>query len=117
MNTETIKITSHFSTLAEAVKASGIDLSYNEREAQRSIRDTDRNVERAFITENGDVYFVFKADIKLLHKFTPFVSVLSDSDFRIAFIEGDYLSLGGYVPKTKAGRAWFKANACGAIAA
>jgi hypothetical protein len=113
-----IKITSHHHSLAAAVEAAAPDLSYNEAEARRSIRDTDLNCRQAFVTEDGDIYYVFDADIRLLHKFNPFVSALSDRPFAVAFIVGSTLSISSTeIPNNKAGRQWFKNNQFGAIAA
>jgi hypothetical protein len=113
-----IKIAAHYQSLAAAVEAAAPDLSYNPDEARRRIRDIDLNCRQAFVTENGDIYYVFDADIRLLHKFSPFVSVMSDSPFVIAFIVGNTLSIGNHeIPKNKAGREFFKNNPFGAIAA
>jgi hypothetical protein len=112
MNTHTNhKIKSHHTSLADAVAVSKIDLSYNPAEAKRTIADIDRCCRQAFVLENGDIYYVYSADIDLLHKFEPFVSCLCDTPFSVAFIVGDLLSIGQpSVPKTQAGRNWFKSR-------
>jgi len=110
------KIASHHQSLAAAVEAAGLDLSYNEEIAKRHIRDIDLNCRRAFVTEAGEVYYVFSADIELLHKFSPFVSCLSDSPFRVAFVVGNTLSISDtFIAKSD--RGWFKRNTFGALAA
>jgi len=111
-----IKIASHHQSLAAAVKAANIDLSYNPELAKRDIRDTDLNCRRAFVTEDGEVYYVYSADIELLNKYTPFVSVLCDSPFQVAFVVGDTLAISEtFIPKSQ--RSWFKRNQLGALAA
>lgn len=104
-----LKIVSHHHSLAAAVESANPDLSYNLPLAKQHIRDIDANCRQAVVVEGGDIYYVFQADIDLLHKFSPFVSCLSDSPFRVAFIVGDLLSIGdNRIPKTKEGRNWFK---------
>jgi hypothetical protein len=111
-----IKIASHHQSLAAAVEAANIDLSYNPELAKRDIRDTDLNCHRAFVTEDGEVYYVYSADIELLNKYTPFVSVLCDSPFQVAFVVGDTLAISEtFIPKSQ--RSWFKRNQLGALAA
>lgn len=113
-----IKIASHHQSLAAAVAAAAPDLSYNEAEARRSIREIDMNCRQAFVTESRDIYYIFDADIRLLHKFSPFVSALSDRAFKIAFVNGNTLSIGDHgIPNNKAGREFFKKNEYGALAA
>lgn len=115
---KTLKITAKFNTLSEAVGSSKIDLSYNKPLALANIAATDRNVEQAFITEDGSVWYIFKCDIRVLNKFEPFHSCLDNSPFRVAFIVGSTLSIfDTLVPKTPAGRAWFKNDKFGALAA
>ena len=92
-----IKIISRHNTLAEAVSASNIDLSYNEREAKESIKLTDcgynrdRGVTQAFVCEDGKVRFIYQSDIRVLNEFSPFTSCLSDSPFQTAYDEHDRL--------------------------
>lgn len=114
---KTLKITKHFETLAAAVAEAKPDLSYNETEAQASIKATDRHTERAFITEDGRIWSVYKCDIRILNEFQPFVSVLSDSPFRVAYIEGDTLAMfDTLIPKSTSGRRWFAEDNFGALA-
>ena len=111
MNTYTTHhIKSHHNTLAEAVAASGTDLSYNPAEAKRTIAAIDRHCSQAAVLDSGDVYYVYSADINLLHKFEPFMSCLSDSPLSVAHIVGDEIRIDNNlrVPKTQAGRNWFK---------
>ena len=80
------KIVATFPTVAEAVKASKIDLSYNPEEAARKIRDLDRagnhgEVKNAFLMENGEVWFLYHCDILILNTFEPFSSCLHDGSF------------------------------------
>ena len=110
MNTQNIKIISRHDTLAEAVEASGIDLSYNEQAAKESIRWTDNGHRghkciQAFVCEDGKVRYIYQADIRLLHVFTPFVSCLSDSPFQVAFQLEDTINYTGiYIQKTSENR-------------
>jgi hypothetical protein len=83
---KTIKIISRHETLADAVKESGMDLSYNPAEARRKINDIDNRspdtkVEEAFVTSEGKVLYIFKCDIRLLNEFDPFMGVLHDGPF------------------------------------
>ena len=93
MKIENLKIRSVHNTLSEAVEASGIDLSYNESEARRTIRTTERNSSKAFVMENGDIYYLFHCDIKLLNKFEPFVSSITNSPFQVATIKDDEIMI------------------------
>ena len=111
MNTHTThQIKSHHTKLADAVAASGMDLSYNPAEAKRTIAATDCHCSQAVVLDNGDVYYVYSADIDLLHKFEPFMSCLCDSPFEVAHIVGDEIRIDNNlrIPKTQAGRNWFK---------
>jgi hypothetical protein len=121
MNTTNIKILSRYNSLAEAIEAAKPDLSYNPTEAANQIRQIDRHCVAAFVVESGAIYYIYRADIDLLHEFEPFVSVLCDTPFRVAFVVGDLISIGvPKIRKNKAGRAWFKSKQArdfGAIAA
>lgn len=122
---KTLKITKHFQTLAAAVAEAKPDLSYNEQEAKRKIADLDTergrgSVERAFITEDNEVWYVYKCDIRILHKFEPFFGMITSSPFNVALVVEDLLTITDItVPKTNEGRNWFKTNYTqfGAIAA
>ena len=108
---KTLKIKATFSTLAEAVAASTIDLSYNPAEAARTIHNNDTGFGRdqgttaAFLTEDGEVWFIYRADIALLHQFDPFCGCLTDSPFVLAKLEATQIvPLNVTLPKTRAGR-------------
>lgn len=104
-----INIISHHATLAAAVEASGRDLSYNEPLARRDIRDIDQKCKQAILTEGGDVYFVYEGDINVLNKYSPWVSCIHSGDMSIAFIIEDTLHMSDpMIPKTPAGRKWFR---------
>jgi hypothetical protein len=117
----TIKILSRHNSLAEAVEAANPDLSYNPAEAANQIRQIDRHCVAAFVVESGAIYYIYRADIDLLHEFDPFTSVLCDTPFRVAYVFESLISIGEQrIPKTKAGRDWFKSARSrdfGAIAA
>jgi hypothetical protein len=123
MKTEftTLKIGSRHNSLAEAVEAAKPDLSYNPAEAARDIRRIDQQCKAAFIVESGAIYYIYSADIEILHEFEPFISVICNTPFRVAFIVGDLISISEpRIPKTQAGRNWFKSARSrdfGAIAA
>lgn len=90
---KTLTIKAQFSTIAEAVKASGMDLSYNEAEAARTIRDMDSGrggkVEVAYLMDDNSVLYVYKCDIRLLNEFEPFISCMDNSAFYPATVEGN----------------------------
>jgi hypothetical protein len=105
---KSINIISRHNTLAEAVAAANIDLSYNEQAAKQSIKNSDtgfnrdRGVTDAFVCEDGKVRYVYQTDIALLHEFTPFVSCLHDGAFQFwGFIQStmELLQFAGCVPK------------------
>jgi len=86
----TIKIKETHETLREAVESAKVDLSYNEPLAKRSIRETDEGVEKAFVTESGDVYYIYKCDIRILHKYVPHSHCIDSYDFRlVTIVEND----------------------------
>lgn len=101
-----LKIRSEHSNLLEAVRAAGIDLSYNERAALDTIRMLDQGsrrhnhqpVIRAYVVLRPDlkaqsystvdasgivleVWYEFDCDLKLLNKFTPFSACMHDGPF------------------------------------
>ena len=82
-----IKVT-EYATLAEAVAASKMDLSYNEASANQKIREIQRYKEskRFFLTESNEVYYTFASDVVLLNKFVPFSSCLDQVPFKIVNI-------------------------------
>jgi hypothetical protein len=83
----TIQIKSRHSSLASAVDAANMDLSYNKGLAEQSIRSIDLNCRQAFVTEDGKVMFVFECDIPILQEFRPFSSCLDSRPFSIAFLD------------------------------
>ena len=94
-----IGIKSTHASLAEAVAASGMDLSYNPAAARQSIKDIEyymmkgNRVSRAFVTNSGDVLYIFAADINLLNKFEPFFSIMDDSPFYTASIRENEIEI------------------------
>ena len=89
-NAHTIKIKSVHANLADAVEASGADLSYNEREAKRTIATIDSGYRGAksiagLVTDDGRVFYVYGADIPLLNEFEPFSSCLDDSPLTMVY--------------------------------
>lgn len=104
-------ILSRHSTLAEAVAASGMDLSYNEQSAAQKIKDIDNGyyvgnkTTEAFVTDCG-VFYIFECDIRILNKFEPFFSTLSDSPFSPVVFDGDKIWVNDQVklPKDKTTR-------------
>ena len=93
MKIEHHKIVSIHNTLAEAVEAAGIDLSYNPGLAKRDIKITDQNVSKAFVMEDGTVQYIFNCDIKLLNEFTPFHSSMSNSPFQLVTVLEDSMEI------------------------
>lgn len=94
-----LNIRSTHETLAEAVAASGMDLSYNPAAARQKIKDIEyymqdgARVSKAFVMENGDVLYIFNIDINLLNKFEPFYSVMDDSPFYAASIRENEIEI------------------------
>lgn len=123
-------ILSRHNTLAEAVAAAGVDVSYNPEVAADYIKHADKpypNMLRAGIYgtmfayvvagENGpEVYHAYTTnhgkggkEIKIRHlaKFSPFVGVLSNADMVVVSVndrEGLIVDHGCRFPKTDAGR-------------
>ncbi len=93
MKIENHKIVSIHNTLAEAVEAAGIDLSYNPGLAKHDIKITDQNVSKAFVMEDGTVQYIFNCDIKLLNEFTPFHSSMSNSPFQLVTVLEDNMEI------------------------
>lgn len=101
-----IKVTKH-ETIAAAVIAVGMDLSYNPGEASRYIKWIQKDTTAAYSTEEGKVLFVYKCPdgVMVLNEFQPFCGVISDSPFSLARIDDGILTIGTPgVPKNKAGR-------------
>lgn len=108
---KSIKIISSHKTLAEAVAASNIDLSYNESSARESIKLTDcgynrdRGTTEAFVCDDGKIRFVYQADIAVLNEFSPFCGCLNDSHFQMVMKTKDELIwTDATIPKTLEGR-------------
>jgi hypothetical protein len=83
-----------FATLAEAVAAAGLDLSYNERVAQEEIRNIQSppprwahlmTFKRALLLADGRVMYEITTEegLRILNSFTPFCHVLDDCPFRL----------------------------------
>lgn len=104
-----IKITSRHATLAEAVNASGMDLSYNEGEAWKKIKHSEKNgAGEAFVTPEG-VFYKYECDISLLNKFEPFFGCISNSPFHSVFILDNSIMISNLAfSKSKATRIWAK---------
>lgn len=111
-----MKIKATFTTLAAAVAASKMDLSYNEQAANEKIQDIERNCSAAYLMEDNTVKYVFegKQHGRLLNTFSPFHGVLSDSPLYPAqIIENKIDVLTGWEIKKsnlKARLAWNKAG-------
>jgi len=94
-----LNIRSTHETLAEAVAASGMDLSYNPAAARQTIKDIEyymqdgARVSKAFVMESGDVLYIYSVDINLLNKFEPFHSVMDNSPFYAASIRADEIEI------------------------
>jgi len=82
----TIEIKETYKTLSEAVESANIDLSYNEYTAKRDIEETEPNVEKAFVTKDGDVYYIYECDIRILHKYVPHSSCINNDDLRLVTV-------------------------------
>lgn len=88
-----------YDTLAEAVAAAGIDLSYNPALAAKDIATVDADPEFAYalVTANDRVWVAFKFRNKTvgntLTEYTPFYGGLTNSDLRLVeFHGGDTLT-------------------------
>jgi hypothetical protein len=86
----TIKIKSRYSNLTEAVTATGMDLSYNERDAHQTIRIMERDqrlkLVAIFSDETNQIWYVINStseNLNLLHKFEPFISCISNAPFKV----------------------------------
>jgi hypothetical protein len=90
MKNNTIKITARYSNLTEAVAATGMDLSYNERDARQTIRymETDRSLKLVsiFSDDMKQIWYVINSlreDLNLLQKFEPFFSCIHNGPFNV----------------------------------
>jgi hypothetical protein len=84
----TVKIARRFNNLLEAVTELNVDLSYNREYALANLADKanyrDLSVVEVFCDEANQIWYVIKSHkegLRLLHKYTPFHSSLSDSPF------------------------------------
>lgn len=118
----TIAIISRHSNVAAAVIASGIDLSYNEALAQEHIRDADspcrrarelgiQATEKAYVVSYGGypvVLAVYTVNgVRTARRFSPFVSVLDDSDLQLYAIDeaaGTITDTKGRIPRSWASK-------------
>ena len=80
-----IKIAKTFNSLKEAVLSSGISLEYNEGLALQNIKSIEEDDEfgEAYLTEEGEVYYTYYCDIRLLNKYEPFHACLHNGDFHL----------------------------------
>jgi hypothetical protein len=90
MNNNTIKIAARYSNLTEAVAATAMDLSYNERDARQTIRymETDRSLKLVsiFSDEMNQIWYIINSvseNLNLLHKFEPFFSCIHNGPFNV----------------------------------
>ena len=102
MMNNTIKIAARYSNLTEAVAATGMDLSYNERDARQTIRymETDRSLKLVsiFSDEMNQIWYVINSvreNLNLLHKFQPFFGCIHNGPFNVMMpkADGDIASL------------------------
>jgi hypothetical protein len=114
---KTVKVLSRHAKLSEAVKAAKIDLSYNEPLALRDLAQADRDPANgpAFVVQcaNGEVgvVSVFRCDITLLNRYSPFCSCLDDSPFGFAVLKGDTIEFSRReLKKTKQNREFIAAT-------
>lgn len=103
---KTLNILSRHSSLLAAVKAAGLDLSYNEPLALADIAHLDgggfsrgihgrteiKPVTEVFVTDDG-IYYTFECDLRLLNKYEPFHACLHDGAFAIAVASGDVINV------------------------
>ena len=112
----TLNILSKHTTMADAVKSAGIDLSYNEALALEDIKRMDfgKKVLSTYVVEmdykaydydiasaNGNavkVMYVYQADIKLLNTYDAFHSTLHNDAFKSVKIEEDKISIFNQYP-------------------
>jgi hypothetical protein len=94
---KSVKITSRHKTILEAVQASNFDLSYNESLAMRDLNNPrlQQGVRDVFVGEDGEIYYTYKFDILLFHKYSPFSSCITSGDFEIVNIIDDSINFTG----------------------
>jgi hypothetical protein len=102
MNNNIIKIAARFNNLTAAVAATGMDLSYNERDARQTIRymESDRSLKlvSVFADDSNQIWYVINSvreNLNLLHKFEPFFSCIHNGPFNVMMpkADGDIASL------------------------
>ena len=102
----TLNITATFPTLTAAVESLGWDLSYNEKEARRTIQRIESMDSCDFaVTEEGRIFYVLECDTRLLNEFAKadlFSSCIHDGLFRLAEIAEDKITFSdAFLPRTK----------------
>ena len=113
---KTIKIAAKFTTLAAAVAASGIDLSYNPQAAAESIALIDNPPRRwreqgtngcseAYLLADGRIAYRYECDLPLINIWTPFGSTLSDGNFSPVIINATEFLVFNEVKLAKSDRA------------
>jgi hypothetical protein len=90
---KTIEIISVHNSLSAAVKASGMDLSYNPSAAAEEIANLEAGnktfipVRDSYVTNDGVYFFLQEiGGCRFFHKFEPFHSCLSDGTFKFVSI-------------------------------
>lgn len=112
-----IKILSRHNSLSEAVRAAGIDLSYNEASALRDIAELDRGfrtlrpVREAYVVEkigtpqsydtirDGkaiEVLYRVDCDLRLLNRYTPFSACLHDGPWTPCLVNETEIAFAEY---------------------
>jgi len=104
--TKTMTITATFPTLTAAVESLGWDLSYNEKEAGRTMRQVKSMASSDFaVTKEGRIFYVIECDTTLLKEFERadlFSSCIHSSPFRLAEIANGMITFSDAVfPRTK----------------
>ena len=99
------KSVTKFNSVSEAVSHAKIDLSYNKSLALRDIHELDQEVFVAYATEDGEVFYEYDCDIKLLNKYSPFSGCINNHDFELVYVKDDVIHFTeNYLPKTTESR-------------
>jgi hypothetical protein len=94
-----------FKSVSDAVSHARIDLSYNKGLALRDLHELDQEVEVAYATEDGEVFYEYQCDIKLLNKYEPFSGCISNHGFELVYVKDDVIHFtDNYLPKTDESR-------------
>ena len=102
MQSKTIELTdkNKFSTLAEAVAVVKPDFSYNPASAAEKIKNLDSGCKyytgtELAIVDGGEIYTVYTTfdGIRILAKFEPFFSCMSDTPFQMAILTMNKLEI------------------------